>query len=220
MCDWELYYRQGKLQNSFENFEKAQELLEAALEGCPDDEHELACEIVFEIGRAFFGRGKRGNAIGNMLKAVKMGHSEPHTESMMQCLVNEYGMPIQKEPSDNDRAAFTAIHLMRYLYTKRSGKFGTLAEHDMIMELVSDAWGDFRERVVLNGLSTSQKISKFREYVIFFPTFRVPESIDAGEEHVIYADFGNDLCSCGSGLPYRWCCGRIKTVDELENGIF
>ena len=220
MSDWKLYFKQGKQQNKCENFGRAQKLLEAALDGCPDDESELACEIMFEIGRAFFGKGQRGAGISNMLKAVKMGHKEAHTGNMMRCLVNEYGMPVQKEPLGNDRAAFTAIHVMRYLYTKRSGKFGTLAERDMIMELVSDAWSDFKERVNLQGLSTSQKIARFREYVIFFPTFNVPDMKKSEDEHVIYADFGNDLCACGSGLPYRWCCGRIKSIDELENGIF
>ncbi|MDC7226695.1 MAG: hypothetical protein PQJ61_08010 [Spirochaetales bacterium] len=220
MCDWMLYYKEGKQLNSSEKFEQAQKLLEAALDGCPDGDSTLACEIVFEIGRSFFGRGRRGAGIGNMLKAVKMGHEEEHTENMMRCLVNEYGMPVQKDSLSDDRAAFTAIHVMRYLYSKKSGKFGTHAERDMIMELVGDAWGDFKERIDLCGLKTMQKISKFREYVIFFPTFNVPESIESDGEHIIYADFGGDLCSCGSGLPYMWCCGRIKSVDELENGVF
>lgn len=220
MCEWKLYFKQGRELNSSDNFEQAQKLLEAALDGCPDEESELACEIVFEIGRSFFGRGKRGAGIGSMLEAVRMGHEEEHTENMMHALVNEYGMPVQKDPVSDDRAAFTAIHVMRYLYSKKSGKFGTLAERDMIMELVSDAWSDFKERVSLAGLRTLQKISRFREYVIFFPTFNVPDDIKKSGEHVIYADFGNDLCSCGSGLPYMWCCGRIKSVDELENGLF
>jgi len=220
MADWKQYFRQGVEQNLCDNFEQAQKLLEAAFDGCPDEESELACEIVFEIGRSFFGRRKRGAGIGSMLEAVKMGHEEAHTENMMRALVNEYGMPVQKDPLGDDRSAFTAIHVMRYLYSKKSGKFGTLAERDMIMELVSDAWSDFKERVRLDGLRTRVKISRFREYVIFFPTFRVPEEINSGSEHIIYADFGGDLCSCGSGLPYMWCCGRIKSVDELENGGF
>ena len=220
MCNWKLYYKQGVELNSCENFEQARQLLEAALDGCPDDESELIAEIVFEIGRAFFGSGRRGAGVGNMLKAVKMGHEEPHTYNMMDCLLNEYGMPAQKSRFGDDRAAFTAIHVMRYLYTKNSGRFGTLAEKDMIMELISDAWSDFRERFSLDGLKTADKISRFREYVIFFPTFSVPDISENVSGHVIHADFGSNTCACGSGLPFMWCCGRIKTLDELENGLF
>ncbi len=133
---------------------------------------------------------------------------------------NEYGMPVQKSSKKDDEAAFTAIHVMRYLYTKKSGKFGTLAERDMIFELISEAWSDFLERVEYKRLRTAEKVSKFREYVIFFPTFTVPDSIETEESGVIYADFGSDLCACGSGLPYLQCCGRIKTIAEIENGIF
>lgn len=219
MSDWKLQFKQGKENNHCENYEKAQELLELALEGCPDKDSASISQIVFEIGRSFFGRGMRGVAISNMLAAVKMGLNESHAQNMMNCLVNEYGMPAQKTPEGNDEAAFAAIHVMRYLYSKNSGKFGTLAEKDMIFELVSDAWTDFNERVNISGLKTLEKISRFREYVIFFPAFFVPEE-DLAVEHVIYADFGNNLCACGSGLPFMWCCGRIKSIDELENGCF
>ena len=220
MNDWKLCYKQGKENNLCGDYEKARKFLEIALEGCPDDDSAIAGEIVFEIGRSFFGLGMRGIAVSNMLAAIKMGAGEEHTESMMECIVNEYGMPSQKTPELDDEAAFSAIHIMRYLYTKKSGRFGTLAERDMIRELVSDAWKDCCERINLAGLKTTEKISRFREYVIFFPTFNVPAMEDHRSENVIYADFGSDLCSCGSGLPYMWCCGRIKSVDELESGVF
>ncbi len=219
MCDWELYYKKGKELNACENYEQARKLLEAALNGCPDEDSALISEIVFEIGRSFFGMGMKGVAISNMLEAVKLGLNEPHTENMMHCLVNEYGMPVQKEPELNDEAAFKAIHVMRYLYTKKSGRFGTLAEKDMIFELISDAWKDFSERVNLKGMTTIQKIGRYREYVIIFPTFSIPQELSGDTGNVIYADFGSDTCGCGSGLPYTWCCGRIKSIDELENGL-
>jgi hypothetical protein len=220
MKDWESKFREGKESNRCEDYSKAQELLELALEGCPDTDSEAISRIVFEIGRSFFGRGMRGVAISNMLAAVKMGLDEAHTENMMNALVNEYGMPLQNNPANNDEAAFAAIHVMRYLHSKRSGRFGTLAERDMIFELISDAWKDFRERVNLSGLKTLEKISRYRDYVIFFPVFTVPDEDNTAVERIIYADFGNDLCSCGSGLPFMWCCGRIKSIEELENGCF
>lgn len=220
MCDWKLNFKQGVESNKCENYDKARSLLEYALEGCPDDDSASVCEIVFEIGRSFFGMGMRGIAISNMLAAVKMGMREAHTDNMMNALVNEYGMPEKKTQSGNDRAAFTAIHIMRYLYSKKSGRFGTIAERDMIYELITDAWSDFSESVNTSALKTRQKISRYREYIIFFPTFSVPDDLEQASEHVIYADFGGDLCSCGSGLPHMWCCGRIKSIDEIENGHF
>ncbi len=90
----------------------------------------------------------------------------------------------------------------------------------MISELIMEAWTDFKSAVKLSGFSAREKINKFREYVIFFPTFNVPDIEESAGDNIFYADFGSDLCSCGSGLPYMWCCGRIKSVDELENGFF
>lgn len=220
MSEWEFYFKQGKKHNCTGDYTKARKLLESALEGCPDEDSVTAGRIVFEIGRSFFGMGMRGIAVKNMLAAVKMGAAESHTGNMMECLLNEYGMPARTSQKDDDEAAFTAIHVMRYLYTKKSARFGTLAEKDMIHELIADAWSDFYERIDIRGLSTREKISRYREYVIFFPTFSVPDEYNSAEDRVIYADFGSDLCSCGSGLPYMWCCGRIKSLDELENGDF
>ncbi len=220
MEDWKIYFQQGKDQNSCENYEQAVKLLEAALEGCPDSDSSIAGNIIFEIGRSFFGLGMRGIAVKNMIAAVKMGIEEPHTKNMLNCLLNEYGMPAKSDKKLDDEAAFTAIHVMRYLYTKKSGRFGTLAERDMIFELVSDAWKDCCDRNDFSELNTREKIAKFREFVIFFPSLTVPDLTENKPENIRYVDFGNDLCACGSGLPYMWCCGRIKSIDELKNGLF
>jgi len=220
MSDWKKNLNNGRKCLRNEEFEKAQRLLETALEGCPDEDPKAIGEIVFEIGRAFFGLGMRGVAISNMLSAIKLGAGEEHTDNMMSALVNEYGMPAQKTEELDDKAAFFAVHIMRYLHTKQSGKFGTLAERDMIDELIMEAWTDFKANVKLEGQRTREKITRFREYVIFFPTFSVYDMENNLVNNVYYADFGSNSCSCGSGLPYMWCCGRIKSVDELENGVF
>ena len=222
MSDWKKNLEDGRKCLCNEEFEKARVLLESALEGCPDD-CGTAGEIVFDIGRAFFGMGMRGVAVKNMLTAIKLGAGEAHTENMMKCIVNEYGMPAQASGELNDRAAFFAVHLMRYFHSKKSGRFGTMAEKDMIFELLEEAWLDFRRcegSSGFSGLPARARIDRFRSYVIFFPTFSVPDMTKDAEDSVIYADFGGGLCSCGSGLPYMWCCGRIKSLDELESGLF
>lgn len=220
ISDWQEKFNEGRNCISNEEYDKARFLLEQALEGCPDEDNQVAGEIVFEIGRAFFGIGMRGIAISNMLAGVKLGAKEPHTDGMMENIINEYGMPAQPDRELDDKAAFIAIHIMRYLHGKRSGRFGTLAEKDMINELVMEAWKDFRCGINLAGLATREKVSKIREYVIIFPTFSVPDLSYADDDNIFYADFRSDLCSCGSGLPYMWCCGRIKSLDELESGNF
>ena len=221
MNDWKEQLETGRECLCNEEFDKARGLLEAALEGCPDDDCSIAGEIIFEIGRAFYGMGMRGVAVKNMLAAMKLGAAEEHAENMMRCILNEYGMPAQKTPLQDDRAAFFAVHLLRYLYTKRSGKFGTHAERDMIFELISEAWLDFRGRYDYSCLATQAKIDCYRDYVIFFPTYSVSAFEEAhAENNVIYADFGGETCGCGSGLPYMWCCGRILSIDELETEQF
>ncbi|MBI9105361.1 MAG: hypothetical protein JEZ04_01375 [Spirochaetales bacterium] len=220
MNDWKKHLDNGRKCLNNEDFENAQNFFEAALELCPDEDAAAIGEIVFDIGRAFFGLGMRGVAISNMLAALKLGAGEDHTENMMKVLINEYGMPAQKTVELDDKAAFYAVHIMRYLHSKKSGKFGTIAERDMIYELVMEAWTDFRSSETLCGFKTREKINKFREYVIFFPTFSVQDIEENPKDNVYYADFGSDLCFCGSRLPYMWCCGRIKSVEELENGFF
>ncbi len=218
MKHWKRELEHGRQLNEDENYSEAQQVLESALHGCPDEEIKASAEIIFEIGRSFFGRGMRGIAIKNMLAAARISSIESHTDNMIKCLVNEYGMPAQKSKAADDEAAFTAVQLLRYLSTKKSAKFGTLAEKDMVLDLVSEAWSDFKDNYELSGLSARQKVHSFKCYVIIFPSFSVPDSDFYADENIIFHDFGNDSCSCGSGLPYMWCCGRIKSLDEIENG--
>jgi tetratricopeptide (TPR) repeat protein len=218
MGNWIDYFNKGKKYIEMEDFENARKFLEEALQGCPDSDSDDAGQIIFEIARAFFGKGMKGIAIKKMLAAVKMGTEEEHVRNMISCLVNEYGMPRQLTRELDDEAAFTAIHMQRYLYMKKSGKFGTKAEIDMIQDLIGEAWGEFRININLKGLKTREKIQKYREYVIFFPTFYVPDYPEEQVENIFYGEFSGDLCSCGSGLPYMWCCGRITAVDELLHG--
>ena len=220
MEDWKDKLSEGRRCVDNDDFTRARNFLEQALEGCPDEETSAAADILFEIGRSFFGQGMRGLALKNMIAAVKLGSTAAYAENMLRHLVNEYGMPVQRTSELDDRAAFTAIHILRYLHTKRSARFGTEAERDMINDLISEAWADFRNSCSLGGLRTRQKIQKFREYVIFFPSFTVPDMEEKTRVSILFPDFGNDTCSCGSGLPYSWCCGRIKTTEELDNGVF
>ncbi len=113
MNGWKKHFNDGRKCLDNDEFEKARTLFESALECCPDEDCLAIGEIVFEIGRAFFGMGLRGVAVSNMLAAVKLGIKEEHTDNMLRCLVNEYGMPTQKSGELDDQAAFFAVHIMR-----------------------------------------------------------------------------------------------------------
>ena len=132
---------------------------------------------------------------------------------------NPYGMKKQAQPGDDDRQAFTAVQLERYLKRKRAGRFHSQVEQDVILDIISDCWNDMEESHELSQLDTEGKIRAFYHMTVVFPYFV------AEDEMVITVDFrkksrieGFESCSCGSGRPMRQCCGSISAVEDLLSG--
>ena len=217
MPKWEREFLKGKQDNIDENYNSAQTHLERAVSECPNN---TISEIIFELGRSLFGQKLRGIAVGCMLTALKMGFNEPHLKNMMQFLVNDYGMPSNKSKEKDDEEAFKSIQVIRYLNLKKTGRFSTIAEKDMILDLIADAWKEYSASKDFSGLSARQKLQDFCSCIIIFPTINILEDDFSEDRGHKIGNFGKNLCPCGSGLPYLWCCGRIKTIEELENEAF
>ena len=129
---------------------------------------------------------------------------------------NQYGMKKQSLPLDDDRQAFTAVQLERYLKRKRTRRFNSQVERDVILDIISEHWKDMSVAPELSQMDTEGKIRAFYHITVVFPYFV------AEEESVITVDFrkkgrinGHESCFCGSGLPMRQCCGAISSVEDF-----
>jgi len=136
-------------------------------------------------------------------------------------MTNDYGMARRGNPDVEDLYAFYSIQTAAYFARKRRACFDDAAEKDAVVRLVGDAWLALSRSGVLRGLAPSAKIRLFRESRVAFPTFAFTAGMPC---RVIKADFrakaslrGEERCPCGSGLPYRQCCGRIAGLDELKS---
>ncbi|MDC7232583.1 MAG: SEC-C domain-containing protein [Spirochaetales bacterium] len=135
--------------------------------------------------------------------------------------LNEYGMTSSFSESDADFNAFLSVQLERYLKRKTVKRFCSDVERDVIVQIISDSWVEFLKNRELGQMDTDQKISSYYAFTLVFPYFV------AEEESLISVDFrsnsvlkGEDLCSCGSGVPFRQCCGGIKSLGDLLNGSY
>ncbi len=132
--------------------------------------------------------------------------------------VNEYGMLRRRSPELDDFYAFYSIHTCSYLGRKTSGRFDSPAEKDAVVRLIGDAWRSVGRSGRLAGLGPSQKLSIFREWPVAFPSFG---TLSAASARIKSGDFRrgkpqgcDEKCSCGSGLPFRQCCGRTASPSE------
>ena len=139
-------------------------------------------------------------------------------------MTNSYGMVTDGDGENEDLRAFSAIQQARYLVSRRLGKYGSEAERDMVSDIIRVSWENLQRTHDLGRLSTEDKIRLFHEELIIFPYLECP---DEWENSTIVYDFRKNerisrdsLCTCGSGMTYGECCGRIVSEDELEFGLF
>ena len=132
---------------------------------------------------------------------------------------NDYGMPRRGKPEVDDFYAFYSIQTCAYLRRKRKAHFDDVGEKDAVVRLIADAWRALFRSGRLDGLDAMAKLAVFRELRIPFPSFAMGKSSSAA---ILEVDFrrrsllgGGERCPCGSGLPYRQCCGRTASPREF-----
>ena len=115
--------------------------------------------------------------------------------------------------------------LARYLSAKNKRTFSTAAEQDMVSDLIRDYWQTLGASGALVGRTPCQKLELFRGVRIVFPTVLVDQPMVNAP--VISIDFRSsrrvglaDRCSCGSGLPFILCCGRIQGTRRAAEWEF
>jgi tetratricopeptide (TPR) repeat protein len=222
VSDWSRLFNQGKRFLRRHRPEAALDCFVRGLEVCPDRSAEAA-RITYYMGLAHHRLGNPGRAIASWIEAQRQ-HKGFHQRKMLERFSNSYGMPKRETESLDDWHAFFALHLSRYLESKHSQRLDTRAEADMIRELIEDNWNALVNAGVMEGKSVDEKFQLFSGIVIIFPYFSVPEHLD---DRLVHVDFKEkrrirpqDRCPCGSGLPFKQCCGRIPTEDEIIAGGF
>ena len=219
---WHIAYCRGKTSLAKHNPEKALKSFEAALATCPVDKPKELARILYYLGIALNRLGMSSCALKSWSSSHRLDQ-QGYAGKFLRKFSNGYGMAKQRTAELDDWKAFYAVQLVRYLTLKKSGKLGTDAERDMIWELILEEWRALRNSIDMAAMSSEEKLSLFRAYKIVFPFFSLPE--DQGEQP-IPVDFArqkrvslDDQCFCGSGLPYRLCCGRTPGEDELSIGV-
>lgn len=198
--------------------------MQKALEDCPAARSDDLYNICFYLGVALRRIGYPQSGIKSWLSCQRL-NKRGITRKMLARFTNCYGMDRQASSSADDWHAFSSIQIARYLLCKHQRTFSSVAEQDMIKDLILDAWDDLRRSGTLEAKSGCEKIEAFRGIRIVFPSLVQPES--HVNEAVISVNFQTkkkvaltDRCSCGSGLPFVLCCGRTPGKEELLSGHF
>jgi tetratricopeptide (TPR) repeat protein len=219
---WHIAFDRGKASLAKHNPEKALKSFESALATCPVDKPKDLARILYYLGVALHRLGMSSCALKSWSSAHRLDR-QGYSGKFLLRFANGYGMAKQKTKDLDDWKAFHAVQLVRYLSLKKSGKLGTDAERDMIWELILEEWKGLRNSLDLAAMSSEEKLGLFRAFKIVFPFFSLPEE---NGEPPIPVDFArqkrvtlDDQCFCGSGLPYRLCCGRTPGQDELNIGV-
>jgi hypothetical protein len=220
---WQISFSRGKLSLARHHPESALKSFEAALAACPVEQNKDLARILCYLGVTFNRLGMANCALKSWSAGQKID-KRGYSGKLLKRFANSYGMARQRSEELDDWKAFYSVHLTRYLSMKKSRKLGTEAEKDMIWDLILEGWKELKSAAALHHMSSEEKMKLFVAYKIVFPFFNVPVAGDF--EQAIPVDFNRrrrisfeDLCFCGSGLPYSICCGRTPGEDEIINGV-
>jgi hypothetical protein len=221
---WSTYYNRGLRSLSRHHPAESVKFLQKALEACPPSRTRDLYHICFYLGVALRRIGYPQSCIKSWVSCQRL-NKRGSIRRMISRFTNCYGMDRQISSTADDWQAFSSIQIARYLLSKNRRVFSTLAEQDMIRDLIIDSWKELNRSGTLEGKSGCEKIEAFRGIRIVFPSIVVSEPHLSGP--IIGVNFRTktkialvDRCSCGSGMPYIVCCGRTPGKEEVLTGHF
>lgn len=222
MYNWQRELARGKILLTKHDPESALKCFEKALSDCPVKESRDLSKILFYLGVTLNKLGMTSCALKSW-RASRRFDKNGLSGKLLGRYTNEYGMVKQESSELDDWKAFRAVHLTRYLNTKRSHKIGTDAERDMISELIFEAWKELCKSSDLRSVNIERRLMLFHSTWIIFPTFTA--QTDNENANMIQVDFNKkkkihaaDQCYCGSGLPYWLCCADKAGKNMFLNG--
>ena len=221
MNNWHLHFKKGKSDLANHKDGTALKHFQQALEECPPGETRSLSKILFYTGVVLKKVGSPNGAMKSWILARKVS-KDPVCTEMIKRNGNHYGMTKQCSDLMDDWKAFHSIQMESYLKMKREQQFQSGAEKDVVDEIIADGWEEVCRNYPLDILSVEEKIELFRIIELDLPVMKRPEVSSAACIEVNFAQkrrfADSDTCPCGSGLPYRQCCGRIKGEDEIIFG--
>ena len=197
-------------------------LLRTAVDGCSATRRTVLARRLYWLSIALRKLGKDGLAVKALSSAQRLS-PRGQARDAYKHFANEYGMPRASCSEHDDYRAFCSIQVRHYLERVPDHRFSYQAEIDTVLTSIADAWIRLQDSQAYRQDSCDDKLKTYREVVIDFPALRASAGIKPGR--TIAADFfrgraikPDDRCACGSGLPYRMCCGRTRLPYETELG--
>jgi len=193
------------------------------INSCPVENQVVLSKTFYYLGFALQRLGLSGSALKSWRAGEKL-KVDSRFSKILHRYLNCYGMVRQSDPVLDDWKAFYSIQLEKYLVKKSTKRIGTLAEGDMIQQLLWEKFIEIRDTDLLTSLSACEKKKFFREIKVFFPYVDVSQDRDVAE--TIRYQFGENSaksrhnCDCGADLPTSLCCRLTPGDDELQSGVF
>jgi len=224
---WKKELKKGKQFLAEQDLIKALKCFETAVSNCPVSASAGLEKSLFFLGMTLEKLGRTESA----LKCWHMGSliiEESSSREKIAETTNRYGMYSSRQSErEEDRKAFLGVQLERYFQTKKVKRFCSEAEKDVIIDIILSYWSDMLQDGQFYQLTIDEKVRFFKEQRVVFPVADVESLQQDTSGNVLYMDFKkkntlsmNDMCSCGSGMLFGQCCGRIKFPIECESGEF
>jgi len=214
--------------------DRALEPLRAAVDACPAAKKGELARRMYWLAVALLRLDRTELAIKSLASAQKLRPRGPARKAYVH-RVNGYGMRRRATAELDDFWAFYSIQACRYLATRPGRRFAAAAEKDVVTKTIAAAWMQLRRSGRLEGISVEKRLGLFNAVRLAFPTpvglggrsgalrdfdptgpegCGVTVPVDFRRGHKVKAE---DRCPCGSGLPYRLCCGRTKSPLEFDD---
>lgn len=213
-------YRAGMRSLARHDAQTALRQLRAAVDACPPDCPAVLARYLYWLAIPLLRLGKSELAVKSLVSAQKLEPRGP-ARRLYRHMVNDYGMVSTGCGDKDDFRAFFSIQLRRYLGSRPGGRFRTEAERDAVARIIADAWLGFTGTGILAEKSCSDKLELFHAFEIPFPfRFLDKAKVLPGNFRRGTLQKPDARCSCGSGLPYRQCCGRTQSAFGAGTGLF
>lgn len=191
-----------------------------AVDSIPASERTKLCKALNFLGIALMRSGQKSVALRSWASARRLVHGSAAARFHSR-YVNEYGMIRRASPLGDDFAAFCSLHVCRYLGSKKNGNFDSGEEREMVEQIVRQSFAELYARKDLRSAPVEAKLRAFKASKLDFPFAMKLDFTDRASAEPSRVDFlrgrcldADDRCSCGSGLAFSRCCGRISTPAE------
>ncbi len=193
--------------------------LRSAVDALPPGSRLLSNRLYW-LAIALLRLGRLDLAVKSLATAQKLA-PRSHARALYGRMVNGYGMAKSSCEDHDDFRAFYSIQAARYLGERKA--FRDELEREAVSHSLADAWLSITSSGLLDGLDCAGKLELFRKVDARIPAAMSDERGAAAR--IVAVDFRRerrldpaDRCTCGSGLPWRMCCGRTSSPSERPRG--